>query len=41
MQPAPAGQLGLGANYYAANDKNKYTAFIFPKQAYARFKRGP
>jgi hypothetical protein len=38
VQPAPAGQLGLGANYYAANDKNKYTAFIFPKQAYARFK---
>ena len=36
--PAPQGQLGLGANYYAANDKDQYTAFIFPKQAYVRFK---
>ena len=38
VQPAPAGQLGLGANYYAANDKNKYAAFIFLKQGYLRFK---
>jgi Alginate export len=36
--PAPQGQLGLGAAYYAANDKNQYTAFIFPKQAFIRFK---
>jgi Alginate export len=38
VQPAPAGQLGLGGSYYAANDKNQNTAFIFPKQAYVRFK---
>lgn len=36
--PAPQGQLGLGGSYYAANDKNQYTAFIFPKQAFVRFK---
>jgi hypothetical protein len=36
--PAPQGQLGLGASYYAANDENQYTAFIFPKQAFARLK---
>ncbi len=36
--PAPQGQLGLGATYYAANDKNQYTAFIFPKQAFVRLK---
>jgi Alginate export len=40
VQPAPAGQLGLGASYYAANDKNQNTAFIFPKQAYVRLKGG-
>jgi hypothetical protein len=38
VQPAPQGQLGLGGSYYAANDKNQYTAFIFPKQAFVRFK---
>jgi hypothetical protein len=36
--PAPQGQLGLGGNYYAANHNDQYTAFIFPKQAYVRFK---
>jgi hypothetical protein len=36
--PAPQGQLGLGAAYYAANDKNQNTAFIFPKQVFLRFK---
>ena len=40
VQPAPQGQLGLGASYYAANDKNQYTAFIFPKQAFIRLKDG-
>jgi hypothetical protein len=40
VQPAPAGQLGLGGSYYAANDKNQNTAFIFPKQAYVRLKGG-
>ena len=38
VQPAPQGQLGLGGSYYAANDKEQNTAFIFPKQAFARFK---
>ena len=36
--PAPQGQLGLGGNYYAANDNTQNTAFIFPKQAYLRYK---
>ena len=36
--PAPQGQLGLGGSYYAANDKNQNTAFIFPKQAFLRLK---
>ena len=35
---APAGQLGLGGNYYAANDNSQYTAFIFPKDAFFRYK---
>jgi hypothetical protein len=38
VQPPPQGQLGLGGSYYAANDKQQYTAFIFPKQAFVRFK---
>jgi hypothetical protein len=38
VQPAPQGQLGLGAADYAANDNNQYTAFIFPKQAFVRLK---
>ena len=38
--PAPQGQLGLGGSYYAANDKQQNTAFIFPKQAYVRLKDG-
>ena len=38
VQPAPQGQLGLGGSYYAANDKAQYTAFIFPKQAFVKFK---
>jgi Alginate export len=36
--PAPQGQLGLGASYYAANNETQYTAFIFPKQAFVRLK---
>ena len=35
---APQGQLGLGAADYAANNNEQYRAFIFPKQAYLRFK---
>jgi hypothetical protein len=38
VQPAPVGQLGLGAADYAANDKNKYAAFIFLKQGFVRLK---
>jgi Alginate export len=36
--PAPLGQYGLGASYYAANHNDQNTAFIFPKQAFFRFK---
>jgi Alginate export len=36
--PAPQGQLGLGAADYAANNNEQYRAFIFPKQAFVRFK---
>jgi Alginate export len=38
VRPAPQGQLGLGGSYYAANDASQNTAFIFPKQAFVRFK---
>jgi Alginate export len=38
VRPAPQGQLGLGGSYYAANDAGQNTAFIFPKQAFVRFK---
>ena len=38
VRPAPQGQLGLGGSYFAANDNNTNTAFIFPKQAFVRFK---
>jgi hypothetical protein len=38
VDPAPQGQLGLGAAYFAANDKQQYAAFIFPKQAFVRLK---
>jgi alginate export protein len=40
LRPAPQGQLGLGASYYAANDKQQNTAFIFPKQVFIRPKWG-
>jgi hypothetical protein len=32
------GQLGLGAAYYVANNKSQYSAMIFAKQAFFRFK---
>ena len=38
VAPSPQGQLGLGANYLAANHNNQYTAMVFPKQAYIRFR---
>jgi hypothetical protein len=41
IAPGAAGQLGLGANYYAANDRHRNVAMVFPKQAFVRFKGGP
>jgi hypothetical protein len=38
VHPAPLGQYGLGGSYYAANDNNRNTAFIFPKQVFLRIK---
>jgi hypothetical protein len=32
------GQLGQGASYYVANNKTANTAFVFPKQAFIRWK---
>ncbi|MBL8179001.1 MAG: alginate export family protein [Bryobacterales bacterium] len=32
------GQLGLGANYYLANNRSRNSAMLFPKQAFLRFK---
>ncbi|HEX2832870.1 MAG TPA: alginate export family protein [Thermoanaerobaculia bacterium] len=39
IAPAPRGQLGFGASYYAANGDSD-TASIFPKNAFVRFKSG-
>lgn len=36
--PAPQGALGLGSNYYSANGNKGYSAMVFPKQFYARFR---
>jgi len=38
VAPGSQGQLGLGATYYVANGKEQNVAWIFPKQAYVRFK---
>ena len=38
--PAPQGQLGLGATYFAANQGRQNIARIFLKQGYVRFKDG-
>lgn len=38
VAPGVQGQLGLGATYYVANGKEQNVAWIFPKQAYVRFK---
>jgi hypothetical protein len=38
VQPAPLGQLGLGANYYAANHNDQDAASVFVKQAYLHLK---
>ncbi len=36
--PGAQGQLGIGAAYFAANDGNRNSVGIFPKQAFLRFK---
>ena len=35
---APQGALGLGSNYYSANGNKRYSAMVFAKQLYVRFK---
>ncbi len=37
VAPGAQGQLGLGASYYVANDKERNAAFLFPKQLFVRF----
>ncbi len=39
VQPAPAGQLGLGGTYAAANFGERHAVQLFPKNAYVRFTR--
>jgi hypothetical protein len=36
--PAPQGALGLGANYFSANDNHRNAVMAFPKQAFVRFR---
>jgi hypothetical protein len=38
VAPGAQGQLGLGAAYYVANNKSQYSAMIFAKQGFFRFK---
>ncbi|TAM84653.1 MAG: hypothetical protein EPN47_00630 [Acidobacteria bacterium] len=40
IAPAPQGQLGLGATYYAANGARQNVVRIFLKQGFIRFKAG-
>ena len=40
IAPAPQGQLGLGATYFAANNGRQNIARIFLKQGFVRFKDG-
>jgi hypothetical protein len=35
---APQGALGLGSNYFSANNNNRNAAMVFAKQLYVRFK---
>ena len=39
--PAPLGQLGTGANYFAANDGETDAGDVFPKEVYVRLGRPP
>ncbi len=38
IAPGAQGQLGFGATYFAANDRNRNPAMLFPKQGFVRFK---
>ena len=38
VAPGAQGQLGLGAAYYVANNKSQYSAMIFAKQGFVRFR---
>jgi len=38
LAAAPQSQLGLGANYFAANSNRSTAAMLFPKQGYVRLK---
>jgi len=40
IAPAPAGQLGLGATYYAVNSNQQNSAAVFFKQGYLRYQGG-
>ena len=37
VAPAPAGALGLGANYFAANTGDRHAAHLFPREAWIQF----
>lgn len=39
--PAPQGQLGQGAGYFAANDGARHPGDVFPKEVYVRLGRAP
>jgi hypothetical protein len=41
VAPGVQGQLGLGAAYFAANDQNRTTALLFPKQLFLRWRSTP
>jgi hypothetical protein len=38
VAPGAQGAMGLGANYFTANDRSTNTAMIFPKQAWMQWK---
>jgi hypothetical protein len=38
IAPGAQGQMGLGASYYAANDRNQNAGMVFPKQGFIRLK---
>jgi hypothetical protein len=40
IAPGVQGQLGLGGNYFGANDRSQNAGMVFPKQAFIRAKAG-